>query len=169
MTVADALPVERPIVFTPPLRPARATPLARAIAGGVALACLTVLVVAAYLAPDPAGVGTTARMGLEPCNFLRATGLPCAGCGLTTAFNHAVRWEVAQALWAQPLGLLLAVLAAVSVWVGGYIAVTGRPAHRLIARGVAGKGVTVIVACVTIGLAAWGWKLLVMIAGIPSP
>ncbi len=154
MELASPLPV-----LTPPLAPVRVGVLGRWFALAIAGACLAVLIVAAYLAPDPAGVGTTVRVGLPPCEFLERTGIPCAGCGLTTSFNHAVRWQWLHAIWVQPLGAALAFAAALAVWIAGYIATTGRPVHGLIARGFAGHGVSLVVGIVGFAIAAWGWKI----------
>ena len=131
----------------------------RLIAAGVATACLCVLLAAAYLAPDPAGVGTTTRLGMEPCAFKTRTGLPCAGCGLTTSFNHAVRWEWLKSLWVQPLGTLLVLGTLATFWIGVLIAATGQPAHRTLTRGIAGREVRLIVGLVGFGIVAWGFKI----------
>lgn len=70
-------------------------------------ACISVLAVAALLEPDPRGVGTHEQLGLPPCGFLLLTGLPCPGCGLTTAFAHGIRGQWIAAASANPLGLVL--------------------------------------------------------------
>ena len=46
-------------------------------------------------------------LGLE-CPFRALAGIPCATCGMTHAFVHAARLEVAEALSASPAGALLA-------------------------------------------------------------
>jgi hypothetical protein len=43
-----------------------------------------------------------------PCPFRAATGFPCASCGMTHAFVHLARGELAAALGANPLGAVLA-------------------------------------------------------------
>lgn len=68
--------------------------------------------VALRLDPSPEGVGTHRQMGLAPCGFLAATGLPCATCGMTTAYTHAVHGNILTAFIAQPGGMVLAVLTA---------------------------------------------------------
>lgn len=155
MTV-QAEPVK---ILMPPRGPVRATTTARLVAAGLAIACLTLLTAAAYLTPDPAGYGTTSRLGMPTCSFLERTGLPCAGCGMTTAFSHAVRWQWLDALIAQPFAVMMVLAASVTIWAGGYVAVTGRPVHRLISRSAAGRGGTIAILVVGLVIASWGWKL----------
>lgn len=71
------------------------------------LTSLTVLGLALWLHPSPAGHGTHTQLGLPPCGFLAFTGLPCPGCGLTTSFAHLVRLQFDAGLHANPMGLPL--------------------------------------------------------------
>ena len=158
MTVADV-----PIIFSPLTRPVRLGGRGRLVAAGVALACLAVLVVAADLAPDPAGVGTTPRLGMRPCGFLQQTGLPCAACGMTTSFDHFVRFQWLRSVYVQPMGFLLAAGTCVTFWAALYIAWTGRPAHRLLRRLPATRLVVLFAA---FGILAWGWKIALTLAGM---
>ena len=82
-------------------------PLARAIWWSLAGAGAVVLAAAAILEPDVRGYGTHTQLGLPPCGFRLLTGFPCPGCGLTTAFAHAIRGDWTAASAANPLGLLL--------------------------------------------------------------
>ena len=151
-----------PTIFAPIPTPLRLDTRGRLLAAGIALACLTVFAVAADLAPDPAGVGTVARLGMMPCGFLQRTGLPCAACGMTTSFDHFVRFEWLQSLWAQPMGFVLAALTGVTFWAAAYIAATGRPAHRLLRRL---PGARLLVLLVALGIMAWGWKIALTLTG----
>lgn len=85
--------------------------------GCIATAGSAVLMLAAALEPDPSGFGTHTQLGLPPCGFLAMTGLPCPGCGLTTAFAYAVRGQWLAALSSNVLGLPLfvAVCAAIPI------------------------------------------------------
>ncbi len=66
-----------------------------------------VVVTAATLTPSPLGHGTHTQLGLPPCGFLSFTGVPCPGCGLTTAFANMVRLDVVSAARANPFGVPL--------------------------------------------------------------
>ncbi|MEL7239202.1 MAG: DUF2752 domain-containing protein [Planctomycetota bacterium] len=157
---ASALP---PIaVVTPPMMPLRLSRLGRMWSALIAIGCAGVLIAAAYLAPDPAGVGTTTRLGMAPCGFLEKTGLPCAACGMTTSFNYAVRWNWAAAFWAQPMGLVLTLATAATFWGSAYTAFTGVPIHRLLSRL---PGVKLIVAFFALGIAAWAFKMVLTLTG----
>jgi Protein of unknown function (DUF2752) len=123
----------------------------------ISLGCLAVLLIAAGLHADASGAGTHEQIGLPPCGFLTITGKPCATCGMTTAFAHAAEGRLLTAFITQPMGLLLALLAASVVWAGGYIALTGAPAHRLYAPLLKPR---VVWGFALLFLAAWGYKVL---------
>jgi len=89
--------------------------LERALWCGLVLGSAAVLFIGAMLEPDARGYGTHAQLGLPPCGFLSWTGCPCPGCGLTTAFAHAVRGEWLSAAAANPLGLALFVVVCASI------------------------------------------------------
>lgn len=105
---------------------------ARLIAGTLAGGALAVLVTAAMLEPNARGVETHTQLGLPPCGLLRATGLPCMTCGMTTSFAHLAEGQVWQSLVVQPAGTVVALLTAIGFWVCAYITVTGRPSARLL-------------------------------------
>ncbi len=90
-----------------------------------AACCLAVLLLAAWLQPNPRGFGTHTQMGMPPCQFLTATGRPCPTCGMTTAFTHAAHGHFLAAVRAQPFGVLLSLAAAMAFWVGLIGACTG--------------------------------------------
>lgn len=71
---------------------------------------LALLVVAARLEPDPAGMGTHRQLGLGPCTFLTLTGWPCPTCGMTTCFSLAAHGRFLDAFLNQPFGLVLFVV-----------------------------------------------------------
>ena len=91
--------------------------------------CLAILLLAAYLRPSPSGMGTHQQgLGLPACNFLRTTGLPCPSCGMTTSFAWFAKGNLLASAYVQPMGTILALLAAACVWGGFYIA-PHRPAR----------------------------------------
>ena len=92
------------------------------------------LAVGSSLEAAEAGVGTHVRLGLPACGFLRVTGAPCATCGMTTAFAHAAEGDLVSSFVAQPMGAVLAVVAAVVLVVGTYTALTGSRLATLFGR-----------------------------------
>jgi hypothetical protein len=124
--------------------------------GLVLVASLGLLGVAAWLEPSPDGMGTHQALGLPPCGFLLATGLPCATCGMTTAFAHAAHGQLGQSFAAQPAGALLAVLTAVLAILSAWALVAGRsllPLWESLWR------LPVVIAMAGVFLAAWLYKI----------
>jgi len=134
----------------------------RAVALAAAMACLGVLLIAAKLNPNRSGVGSHRQLGLQECQFESRTGLPCPTCGMTTSFAHFVRGQIVASLWVQPMGTVLALLTMMVFWAGLYIAITGRPAHRLLnfipAR-------YYLWPLLIFGVVAWGWKIWIHVTG----
>ncbi len=90
----------------------------RVVWWSLAVACSAALIVAAFVEPDVRGFGTHTQLGLPPCGFLELTGTPCPGCGLTTAFAHAIRGRFVQAADANAFGLLLFAIVCASIPLG---------------------------------------------------
>src|SRR5882724_4097356 len=95
----------------------------RLLALTLSAGCLALLITAAVLKPSPDGFGTHQEMGLNRCEFLARTGLPCPSCGMTTSFAWFVRGNIAASLYVQPMGTILAALCGMTVWAGAYIAI----------------------------------------------
>lgn len=132
---------------------------ARLAALPVFAACVALLAVAAWLEPAAEGVGTHTQLGLAPCSFLLKTHIPCAACGMTTAFALAADGRLGRSFVTQPAGAALAVLTAVAALVSGYALLTGLPLApvgrwlwRPAVLAFAGGGV----------VAAWIYKIIVM-------
>lgn len=81
-----------------------------AIAGSAAM-----LGIGRILTPNPTGVGTHEQLGLPPCMFLKLTGIPCPSCGLTTSVAYAAHLQFGASFLTQPFGLLIALIAYVSI------------------------------------------------------
>ncbi len=62
----------------------------------------------AFTTPDARGHGTHEQLGLPPCMMLEFTGIPCPGCGVTTAMSSFVHGDFAGAVKTQPFGALIA-------------------------------------------------------------
>jgi hypothetical protein len=153
-----------PNIYAAVPRAEKLTPAGRMFAGCIGVACLTVLVLAASLTPSPTGMATHAQgLGLPDCTFLRNTHLPCPSCGMTTSFAWFVRGNLVASAYVQPMGTILAAIAAASAWGGLYIAITGRPVNRLLR--LLPSGYTLI-PLLLVGVLAWGWKIFIHLNGI---
>jgi len=136
---------------------------ARALAMSISLTCLAVLMTAVAVVPSADGIGTHAALGLARCGFEQKHGLPCGTCGMTTSFAWFVRGRFFHSAYVQPFGFLLAGLSGLTFWASLYVALSGRPAHRLL-----GRLPVWPIAYVTIVLffAAWGWKIFLRGRGL---
>jgi hypothetical protein len=72
--------------------------------GAAGLSLATVFLLAAWLHPDPAGLGTHTQLHLPPCGFYEVFHKPCPSCGMTTAFVWMMHGHPVRALRAQPAG-----------------------------------------------------------------
>jgi hypothetical protein len=131
----------------------------------VSLGCLAVLIIAASLKPDPRGVGTHHSSGLfrGECQFLDRTGLPCPTCGMTTSFSWFARGNFVASFYVQPMGFVLATLTALTFWFSGYIAITAKPAHRLL-RLI--RAEYYLFPLLALAILAWVWKSYIHMKGI---
>ncbi|MFA9479049.1 DUF2752 domain-containing protein [Phycisphaerales bacterium AB-hyl4] len=156
---SNLTPAEAPATVPTPAWQAH---LPRMIAGGASLATFGLLLVAAWLEPSGSGTGTHQQLGLPACGFLAGTGLPCATCGMTTAFSHAADFNLAAAFATQPAGAVLAILTAMTAILTGYAAITGMvltPIFQLIFRP------ATIVALVILLLLGWAYTLSDVLLG----
>ena len=140
------------------------SPGGRLFAGLIGGGCLAVLILAASLTPSRNGLGTHAKgLGLPECTFLHNTKLPCPSCGMTTSFAWFARGNLVASAYVQPMGTILAFMAAASAWGGLYIAITGRPVHRLLRLLPARY---TLIPLLLVGVLAWGWKIFIHLNGI---
>ncbi len=132
--------------------------------GAVLLLAVSIapLIVAAGLEPDPAGMGTHEQLSLPSCGILIRTGMPCATCGMTTAFAYAADGRLIAALVVQPMGAALAValaglsiIATYAMWAG----ISLGPLVRSVARPrfLIGVGGVVIL--------SWVYKAVMVLGG----
>ena len=126
----------------------------RLAAGVITLACLGILALAAWLTPNPEGVGTHKQLGLDVCGFYERTGYPCPTCGMTTAFAHVLRGQLLDAFAVQPAGALAALLCAAAALTGAYVTFTGKHLDQYFPPV---NALRLLIAVAVIVLAAWGW------------
>jgi hypothetical protein len=90
------------------------------ISAGVVLVAL--LVTAAILKPDRAGIGTHQQLGLPPCSFIMLFGTRCPACGMTTSWSHLMHGQPLQSAQANSGGMLLAII---SLTMGPWMLISG--------------------------------------------
>jgi hypothetical protein len=88
---------------------------ARWTAAMVASLLVILLGTASQLEPDPRGMGTHQQLGLGRCTFVRLWGIGCPSCGMTTSWAHVMNGDLRAAAGANVAGLVLALLAMVSI------------------------------------------------------
>ncbi|MFG0249302.1 MAG: DUF2752 domain-containing protein [Phycisphaeraceae bacterium JB051] len=157
-TTADIAPATTPQDTAAPQSRLKA----RVISLLVFVACLPLLGIAAWLDPDPAGMGTHVQLGLRPCTFEEATNLPCATCGMTTSFAHAAHGQLIQSFLVQPAGMLLCLLLAIFAILSLYTLIMGISITPLLQLLVKPK--CFLLAGIIVGL-AWGYKILLVYVG----
>lgn len=136
--------------------PARASRSERVGAGVVASGCLGVLGVAAWLTPSAEGHGTHESLGLPACAWVSLFDRPCPTCGMTTAFSHAADGSYLSAFTTQPVGGLLALLAASVFWVCLHTATFGSRLGQMAVSLLGGR--FLIVGGLAL-LGAWAYKV----------
>jgi hypothetical protein len=152
-----------PLIYTRDRLPPPMSLWTRLLAAGLAGVCLAMLVVGMNLRPNgEKGVSTHTELGLPPCQFEQKTGLPCPSCGFTTSVSFFAHGNVLASIYIQPMGFVIALFAAASVWVGGYIALTGKPVHRLMLQ-VPGR--MWLIGLLSLAIVAWGWKIAIHLTG----
>lgn len=152
-----------PLIYTRDVAPPAMRAWSRLLALGVTVACLAVLLTGVWLDPNGRqGISTHTQLGLQRCQFEARTGIPCPSCGYTTAVSYFAHGNVAASIYIQPMGFVIAVFFAIGVWVGSYIAFTGRPVHRLVAMM---PGRAWLIVLLTVGIGGWAWKIAIHLTG----
>ena len=123
----------------------------------VGIISVSLLTVAAYVTPDPSGMGTHTQLGQPECSWVRNWNIPCPTCGMTTAFAHTVRGNLLTAFKTQPFGFFLALATMFGALWSLQALLTGR-CWRInwfrIRPGIFSVVVVILL------LAAWGYKVL---------
>jgi hypothetical protein len=161
-SIPAEVPAEPRRLYVAQLRPSVSI-WGRLFSLALALGCLTVLIIAARLEPSPTGVGSHREMGLQSCQLLNRSGLPCPSCGMTTSFTWFVRGNLVASAYVQPMGMVVALATACCVWIGAYIAITGRPVHRLLLQLPARAW---LIGLLSFTIAAWAWKIFIHLNGM---
>ena len=98
------------------------------------LPAAVVLVIAALLEPNPAGMGTHQQLGLAPCSFWAWFSIPCPMCGMTTTFCHMANVDILNALQTQPFGVALFLGTVGLMGIGFWDMVFGTGVHQRLFR-----------------------------------
>jgi hypothetical protein len=81
----------------------------------------------AWMTPSPHGLGTHAEcLHIPPCGFYHLTGIPCPGCGCTTAVTWLAHGRLDMAFYTQPFGATVGLLAVAAVVLGAIGLLSGR-------------------------------------------
>lgn len=122
----------------------------------------TVLALAAWLTPSPAGFGTHTQLGLGSCVMLSLTGLPCPMCGMTTTFAHMAHGHLWSALVNQPFGVALFVLTVLGTILGGADLASGRGLWRQVVAWVERREATIAVLLLAGMILGWIYKIVLL-------
>lgn len=134
--------------------------LHRLVGLALALPTATVLGIAAWLHPNPAGVGTHRQLGLEGCVVLTLTGVPCPMCGMTTTFALMADGRLLDALANQPFGVVLFLATMGGLVVGFWDLISARGAWRGVLAWVLERETAVALTILVGLLAGWTYKIL---------
>ena len=130
----------------------------RVLAGTLVAAVVGVWFLAAIIDPDPRVIGTHEQLGLAPCRLLSIFGIPCAFCGMTTAFSHLAHGDPIASIAAQPAGFAIALATVPAACAAFTAALSGTVPHwaeRITASRFAWTCGLVIL------IAAWIYKIIV--------
>lgn len=142
--------------MNPHLAPPLASGTTRIAFGLFASGLITLLGTAAWLTPDPSGLGTHQQLNLPPCTFTVLFDIPCPSCGMTTSWSHLMRGQLMAAFQANAGGALLGMLSAVSAPWLFWVSLRGRfPQMPVTDMHVA----LALLAIILVTFADWGLRL----------
>ena len=119
---------------------------------GIGLLLLVLLIVAAWLKPNPAGLGTHTQLGLPGCTMYTLLGIRCPGCGMTTSWAYTLKGDLSSALHANVGGVLLCFLAVATFPSLMWISIRGRPFTK---RWFTQVAITVLLIAIFISIVEW--------------
>lgn len=144
------------------LEKAQSPGMTRMIGLVLALPSWSVLGIARWLDPDPAGFGTHRQLGLAGCTVMTFTGWPCPMCGMTTTFAHLAHGHLGEGVSNQPFGLVLFSMTVLAAVVGAIDLVSARGAYRKVLH-LVGPYEQKIAGGLLFGLVGgWIWKMVSM-------
>jgi Protein of unknown function (DUF2752) len=117
---------------------------------------LALLGVASWLNPDPTGMGTHLQLGLPNCTMNAFLGIPCPGCGMTTAWAHTLNGDLAKGVECNAAGVLLCLLAAGLAPCAFVLALRGKASTY---HWVSTVAITTLLAVVAISAVQWMIRL----------
>jgi len=122
----------------------------------VLAAALGLAFLGSFLTPDARGLGTHEQLGFAPCMPMARWGIPCPGCGVTTAVTLAAQGRPLDSFLTQPLGFLLALLVVLGAVAAPLAHLAGRDLGEDARRLPTGRLWKVAVVVTAL---AWAWKL----------
>lgn len=133
-----------------------ASRITRIAYGTFACGLFGLLGIAAWLSPDPSGMGTHQQLSLPPCAFTVLFDIPCPSCGMTTSWSHLVRGQLISAFQANAGGALLGMLSVGSAPWMLWVSVRGRFPEIPVSDVHMALALLVII---VVTFADWGWRL----------
>lgn len=127
--------------------------------GAALLVPVVLAAMGTFLEPDARGLGTHEQLGMRPCTTMDLWGVPCPGCGVTTAVTLAARGRLWDSFVTQPFGFALALGAVAFVAWALWGQATGRDLYRGLMEVPLARWGTGLVAIV---LTAWIYKLAIL-------
>lgn len=128
----------------------------------LALPSWTVLSIAHWLQPDPAGFGTHRQLGLAGCTVMTLTGWPCPMCGMTTTFSHLAHGEILAGALNQPFGVVLFSMTALAAVVGAIDLIGGQGAYKRVLRWIKPYEQRIAAGLLFGLVGGWIWKMVEM-------